>query len=67
MPTFYDKLFKPSGSKRGLMRNKRSEWNMQGFDDEGNPVPIKDVEDYMIRQLFKTKKKSTANQKVAKK
>lgn len=30
-------------------------------------VPIKDVEDYMIRQFFKTKKKSLTNQRVSKK
>lgn len=66
MPTFYDKFFKPHG-KKGVIRNKRSEWNMDGLDEQENPVPVKDVEDYMIRQLFKTKKKSTANQKVAKK
>ena len=66
MPTFYDKFFKPHG-KKGDIRNKRSEWNMDGLDEQENPVPVKDVEDYMIRQLFKTKKKSTANQKVAKK
>lgn len=66
MPTFYDKFFKPHG-KKGVIRNKRSEWNTTDLEEQENPVPVKDVEDYMIRQLFKTKKKSTANQKVAKK
>ena len=66
MPTFYDKFFKPYG-KKGVIRNKRSEWNMDRLDEQENPVPVKDVEDYMIRQLFKTKKKSLTNQCVSKK
>lgn len=65
MPSFYEKMFKPKG-KKGAFQPRRSHWIPK---DEENmlPVPIKDAEDYMIRQLFKTKKKSTANQKVAKK
>lgn len=66
MPTFYDKFFKPHG-KKGVIRNKRSEWHMDEIDGKSNPVPVKDAEDYMIRQLFKTKKKSLTNQRVAKK
>ena len=62
MPDFYDKLFKPS-SKKGVMQRKRSHWIAK--DNENMlPVPIKDVEDYMIRKFFKTKKQSLANQKV---
>jgi hypothetical protein len=62
MPDFYDKLFKPS-SKKGVMQRRRSHWIAK--DNENMlPVSIKDVEDHMIRQFFKTKKKSLANQKV---
>lgn len=65
MPTFYDKMFKPN-SKKGVMQRKRSHW--VGKDNENMlPVSIKDVEDHMIRQFFKIKKKSLTNQRVSKK
>ena len=72
MPTFYDKMFKPSKSK--ITRNKsgmeeipltRNEWSHDNQIQE--PIKLKDAEDYIIRQMFKTKKKSLANQKVDKK
>ena len=68
MPVFYDKFFKPSKTKglANLYRCKRSEWypKQEIFEEY---VPIKDVENHMIRQLFKTKKKSLTNQRVSKK
>ena len=65
MPGFYEKLFKPR-SKRGVMQPRRNHWIAK--DNENMlPVSIKDVEDYMIRQFFKTKKKSLTNQRVSKK
>lgn len=67
MPTFYDKMFKPS-KRKGIIRNKRTEWsNNEHVNEFEEPIPIKDVEDYLIRQLFKTKKKSIANQNIEKK
>lgn len=45
------------------MQRRRSHWIAK--DNENVlPVSIKDVEDHMIRQFFKTKKQSLANQKV---
>jgi len=65
MPDFYEKLFKPR-SKKGVMQPRRNHWIAK--DNENMlPVSIKDVEDYMIRQFFKTKKKSLTNQRVSKK
>jgi len=65
MPDFYEKLFKPR-SKRGVMQPRRNHWIAK--DNENMlPVSIKDVEDHMIRQFFKTKKKSLTNQRVSKK
>jgi hypothetical protein len=58
-------MFKPS-SKKGVMQRRRSHWIAKDNEDM-LPVPIKDVEDYMIRQFFKTKKKSLTNQRVSKK
>ena len=61
MPTFYDKMFKPSKSK--ITRNKlgmeeipltRNEWSHDNQIQE--PIKLKDAEDYIIRQMFKTKK-----------
>ena len=63
MPTFYDKMFKPSKSK--IMISRRNEWSHDNQIQE--PIKLKDAEDYIIRQMFKTKKKSLANQKVDKK
>ena len=65
MPTFYDKLFKPN-MKKGVTQRSRSNWSPKDRD-QSDPIPIKDVENYMIRQLFKTKKKSLTNQRVSKK
>lgn len=65
MPTFYDKMFKPN-RKKGVMRRLRSQ-QMAKDNENMLPVSIKDVEDHMIRQLFKTKKKSLTNQRVSKK
>ena len=65
MPTFYDKLFKPN-MKKGITQRKRSDWSPKDRDQD-DPVPIKDVENYIIRQMFKPKKKSLAKQKVHKK
>ena len=65
MPTFYDKMFKPN-RKKGVMRRIRSQW-MAKDNENLLPVSIKDVEDHMIRQFFKTKKKSLTNQRVSKK
>lgn len=72
MPTFYDKMFKPKKSR--FSKSQRNEWGhwsdtmascaYKEFEDS---VSVKDVENFLIRQLFKTKKKSLANQKVAKK
>ena len=63
MPTFYDKFFKPAHSK--IIKSKRNEWS---YDDQiQEPIKLKDAEDYIIRQMFKTKKKSLANQNVHKK
>ena len=74
MPVFYDKFFKPSKTKglANLYRCKRNEWHpkQEIFDKQEifeKYVPIKDVEDHMIRQFFKTKKKSLTNQRVSKK
>lgn len=65
MPDFYEKLFKPR-SKRGVMQPRRNQWIAK--DNENMlPVSIKDVEDHMIRQFFKTRKKSLTNQRVSKK
>jgi hypothetical protein len=48
------------------MQPRRNHWIAK--DNENMlPVSIKDVEDYMIRQFFKTKKKSLTNQRVSKK
>tara|TARA_B100000242_G_scaffold143655_2_gene102308 strand:- start:447 stop:653 length:207 start_codon:yes stop_codon:yes gene_type:complete len=67
MPTFYDKFFKPSKTK-GIIRSKRSEWySDEQINELQEPIKLKDAEDYIIRQMFKTKKKSLANQKVDKK
>tara|TARA_A100001035_G_C27526490_1_gene383314 strand:- start:126 stop:332 length:207 start_codon:yes stop_codon:yes gene_type:complete len=67
MPTFYDKMFKPS-KRKGIIRNKRTEWSNNEHENEfQEPIKLKDAEDYIIRQMFKTKKKSLANQKVDKK
>ena len=67
MPTFYDKMFKPSKTK-GIIRSKRSEWySDEQINELQEPIKLKDAEDYIIRQMFKTKKKSLANQKVDKK
>ena len=72
MPTFYDKMFKPKQSR--IARNKsgmqeipstRNQWSHDNQIQE--PIKLKDAEDYIIRQMFKTKKKSLANQKVDKK
>ena len=68
MPTFYDKFFKPSKTKglSNLYRCKRNDW--YGKEDVfEKPVPIKDVETQIINELFKTKKKSLANQNPRKK
>ena len=66
MPTFYDKMFKPANSK--IIRSKRSEWSGdEQINEFQEPIKLKDAEDYIIRQIFKTKKKSLANQKVDKK
>ena len=66
MPTFYDKMFKPANSK--IIRSKRSEWSSdEQINEFQEPIKLKDAEDYIIRQMFKTKKKSLANQKVDKK
>ena len=66
MPTFYDKMFKPANSK--IIRSKRSEWSGdEQINEFQEPIKLKDAEDYIIRQMFKTKKKSLANQKVDKK
>lgn len=67
MPTFYDKLFKPN-MKKGVTFVQRSRSNWSPKDrDQSDPIPIKDVENYMIRQFFKTNKKSLTNQRVSKK
>ena len=34
------------------------------FTKQQKPMTVKEVEEYLINQLFKTKKKSLANQKV---
>ena len=60
MPTFYNRIFEPKNSKQSRSKHHKENGNML-------PIPIKDVEDYMIRQLFKTKKKSLTNQRVSKK
>ena len=72
MPTFYDKMFKPKKSR--LSRSQRNEWGHWSdtrascaYKEFEDPVSVKDVENFLIRQLFKTKKKSLANQKLAKK
>ena len=63
MPTFYDKFLKPANSKR--IKSKRNEWsNGDQINEFQEPIKLKDAEDYIIRQMFKTKKKSLANQKV---
>ena len=63
MPTFYDKMFKPSKSK--IIISRRNEWSHDNQIQE--PIKLKDAEDYIIRQMFKTKKKSLAKQEVHKK
>ena len=66
MPTFYDKFFKPTNSK--MIRSKRSEWSSdEQINELQEPIKLKDAEDYIIRQMFKTKKKSLAKQEVHKK
>ena len=60
MPTFYDKFFKPP-RKKGMIRNNRTEWASEEVVFK-KPVPIKDVEAQIINELFKTNKKSLANQ-----
>ena len=67
MPTFYDKFFKPSKTK-GIIRSKRTEWsNEEHINEFEEPIKLKDAEAYIIRQMFKTKKKSLARQEVHKK
>ena len=67
MPTFYDKFFKPSKTK-GIIKSKRTEWsNEDQLNEFQEPIKLKDAEDYIIRQMFKTKKKSLANQNPKKK
>ena len=68
MPTFYDKLFKPSKTKglSRLYRCKRNEWHPKQEVFE-KPVPIKDVEAQIFNEWFKTNKKSLANQNPKKK
>ena len=77
MPTFYDKFFKPS-KRKGMIRSKRTEWlneeHVKEYVNEFEELPklkdavkLKDAEDYIIRQMFKRKKKSLAKQKVHKK
>ena len=66
MPTFYDKFFKPANSK--IIRSKRSEWSSdEQINEFQEPIKLKDAEDYIIRQMFKTKKKSLAKQEIHKK
>ena len=66
MPTFYDKFFKHANSK--IIRSKRSEWSGdEQINEFQEPIKLKDAEDYIIRQMFKTKKKSLAKQEVHKK
>ena len=57
MPTFYDKLFKPSKRKIKAEWSKKETVNM--FE---RPIPIKDIEAQIINEWFKTNKKSLANQ-----
>jgi hypothetical protein len=63
MPTFYDKFFKPTNSKR--IKTKINELpNSNQINVFQEPIPIRDIEAQMIDEWFKTKKKSLANQKV---
>jgi len=64
MPTFYDNFLKPSKNSKRI-KSKRSEWsNDEHINEFEEPIKLKDAEDYIIRQMFKIKKKSLANQKV---